>query len=160
VLEYLQRSDPKPNDMVALEQLIDDFTTATRRYAKKQMQWFRKSPEFIFVPVDLQRTDRVKETANKIALLSSMSREEFDRQLLPTTTEDRSQSLSQSAQTKRDNEEQGKKMKYYTPKRYILKQGSKEYAEIMQQADDCTQRMQRAAFAQKESDEIAVNELQ
>lgn len=156
VLEYLQRTDPKPNDYVALDQLIHDFTTATRRYAKKQMQWFRKSaPEFLFVPVDLQRTDRVKETAQTIAHLAGMSREEFDRQWLPsplTTTDDDDDPscqsrrwISQSEQTKRSNEEQGKKMKYYTPNRYLLKKDSKEYAEILRQADDCTQRMKEAA---------------
>ena len=39
-LEYLKRKDARPNDHEAFMSFIDNFATATRQYAKKQMQWY------------------------------------------------------------------------------------------------------------------------
>ena len=156
-LEYLQRSEPNYNDEPALEQFIDDFTTATRRYAKKQMQWFRKSQEFVFVPIDLMLTkeERVQEAAQWITELSYLSRLEFEAQLLPLTDNG---NPTISAKTKADNEAQGKKMKFYAPKRYILKRESTEYQEVMKQADKCTARIQQLVRMSEQANEITQKE--
>ena len=39
-LEYLKRKSARPNDHEAFMSFIDNFATATRQYAKKQMQWY------------------------------------------------------------------------------------------------------------------------
>jgi tRNA dimethylallyltransferase len=68
-LEYLLRTDAKMNDTDAFLSFVDDFATATRQYAKKQMQWFRKDPEFAFIPVDMQcnKSERVDQAAEYVS---------------------------------------------------------------------------------------------
>ena len=39
-LEYLKRKNASPNDHESFMLFIDNFATATRQYAKKQMQWY------------------------------------------------------------------------------------------------------------------------
>jgi len=87
------------NDGKAFGVYLDEFTTATRRYAKKQMQWFRKDDEFVFVPVrvggvkdenddDSQSlplppvVDRVEEACRRIRDMCVMERGVFERELL------------------------------------------------------------------------------
>eukprot|EP00531_Pseudo-nitzschia_arenysensis_P003947 CAMPEP_0116148598 /NCGR_PEP_ID=MMETSP0329-20121206/18462_1 /TAXON_ID=697910 /ORGANISM="Pseudo-nitzschia arenysensis, Strain B593" /LENGTH=483 /DNA_ID=CAMNT_0003644781 /DNA_START=318 /DNA_END=1769 /DNA_ORIENTATION=+ len=111
---------------------LNEFTTATRRYAKKQMAWFRKDKEFMFVPVNLQldKTDRVSASANAINRLCELSREEYETELFGG--ED-----YVSGKTKKQNEEQGKKMKFYTPERHILTLDSREYEDVLAEAIEC-----------------------
>jgi len=100
-LDYLYRSEAKSKDEEALDQYIEDFTTATRRYAKKQMSWFRKDDSFMFVPVQVlderKKGDdenevetkeatmlRVEKAAGIITEMCLLSREEYEKQLLMT----------------------------------------------------------------------------
>ena len=146
-LDYLvpsSASEPrKEGDQDAFQEFINEFTTATRRYAKKQMQWFRRDDDFVFVPVDLSLspTERVQKTAQEIARMIQLSRPDYDKE--------RCSESSLSAQIRRVNEEQGGKMKTYQFERHILKPGSKEADEALQIADLCSQRLQ-AKKARKE----------
>jgi tRNA dimethylallyltransferase len=135
-LDYLNREDAGGNEDEAFGAFLNDFTTATRRYAKKQMSWFRKDKDFLFVPVSLSATkkDRVGSAASAIQELCKLSREDYE-------TESSGES-SLSAQTKKRNEEQGAKMKLYQPERHILKPGSKELDAALVEATECTNRMQ------------------
>eukprot|EP00532_Pseudo-nitzschia_australis_P011166 CAMPEP_0168234852 /NCGR_PEP_ID=MMETSP0140_2-20121125/18499_1 /TAXON_ID=44445 /ORGANISM="Pseudo-nitzschia australis, Strain 10249 10 AB" /LENGTH=488 /DNA_ID=CAMNT_0008167697 /DNA_START=359 /DNA_END=1823 /DNA_ORIENTATION=- len=110
----------------AFEFYLHEFTTATRRYAKKQMAWFRKDKEFMFIPVSLKlnKSDRVDAAANAINRLCQLSREDYESELLGGDE-------FLSGKTKRENEAQGKTMKFYTPERHILTPGSKEYESVL-----------------------------
>ncbi|VEU42520.1 unnamed protein product [Pseudo-nitzschia multistriata] len=115
---------------------LNEFTTATRRYAKKQMSWFRKDKEFMFIPVSLKldKPDRVDAAANAINQLCKLSREDYEKELSGGDK-------YLSGQTKRENEAQGKTMKFYTPERHILIPGSKEYENVLTEAIQCRQRV-------------------
>jgi tRNA dimethylallyltransferase len=134
-LDYLERSDAKDEDEIAFQEFLDMFTTATRRYAKKQMQWFRKDSEFVFVPVavSIDQTARIDSTTETISHMISMSRESFDAM--------RESQNSVSALTRMENEMQGKQMKFYQTKRHVLKQDSVELALSLREADHCTNRI-------------------
>ena len=137
VLEYLKRPDAKPGDVDALDTFLNDFSTATRRYAKKQMQWFRKDADFAFVPVPLEATkaERVETAASRISDLCRMSRQEYEAELLP---KDSLNNVPASFQARLVNEEQGKKMKFYQLQRYKLEKGSLEFESLLKEADECT----------------------
>lgn len=147
VLEYLQRPDRKPGDVDAFDAFLNDFTTATRRYAKKQMQWFRKDNAFAFVPVSLQTTkeERVEIAASRISDLCRMSRKDYETELLPNDSPD---NVPASFQARQVNELQGKKMKFYQFQRYKLKRGSPEFESLLKEADECGVRVAEH-FAQK-----------
>ena len=140
VLDYLQRPNPQDNDSEAFEGFLNDFSTATRRYAKRQMQWFRKDNQFAFVPVDVQKdkSERVQEAATIIQEMCSLPRAEFEEELLDKTSGDK---VPRSAKAKQRNAEQGKGMKFYQFQRYVLKQGTPEYKDLLTQADRCTNRL-------------------
>lgn len=137
-LDYL--SKPSRGDMESedFDSFINDFTTATRRYAKKQMSWFRKDRDFMFVPVSLSeaKATRVAEAAAMIKEYCHMSRDEYEKELCSPD--------SSSSIAKKKNEEQGKQMKLYQFERHILKAGSKEYSECLSQAIQCQGRMQKS----------------
>jgi tRNA dimethylallyltransferase len=116
----------------AFEFYLNDFTTATRRYAKKQMAWFRKDKDFMFIPVSLKldKSDRVNVAANDINRLCKLSRADYESELLGGDD-------YVSGKTKRQNEEQGKTMKFYKPERHILTSGSKEYEDVLTEAIGC-----------------------
>jgi tRNA dimethylallyltransferase len=135
-LEYLLRQDVKDKDEDAFQEYVNLFTTATRRYSKKQMQWFRKDDKFVFVPVAIkdEKEKRVSEAAKAIQELVKLPREEFDRQCF---SED-----SVSAKTMKANETQAKGMKFYQFKRYLLKPGTSELANSLADADQCTNQLQ------------------
>lgn len=120
----------------AFEFYLHEFTTATRRYAKKQMAWFRKDKEFMFIPVSLKlnKSDRVDAAANAINRLCQLSREDYESELLGGDE-------FLSGKTKRENEAQGKTMKFYTPERHILTPGSKEYESVLTEAVECRERV-------------------
>eukprot|EP00536_Pseudo-nitzschia_multiseries_P001121 jgi/Psemu1/300558/fgenesh1_kg.14_\ len=120
----------------AFEFYLNEFTTATRRYAKKQMAWFRKDKEFMFIPVSLKldKSDRVDAASNAINRLCQLSREDYESELFGGDE-------YISGKTKRENEEQGKIMKFYTPERHLLTPGSKEYESVLAEAVDCRQRV-------------------
>jgi tRNA dimethylallyltransferase len=166
-LDYLKR-DIKDEDLIPnhnskeFQSYLDEFTTSTRRYAKKQMQWFRKDSRFMFVPVEVAEnsTSRVDTVAEIIKEMCIKSRKEFDMELIPfddptsakqrknvkkagASESDKLNHLPLSARTKILNERQGKNMKFYQSKRHLLLEGSEEYALVMKEADECTARMQR-----------------
>jgi len=113
----------------AFEFYLNQFTTATRRFAKKQMAWFRKDKDFMFIPVSLKfdKSDRVGAAATAINRLCQLSRAEYESELFGGDD-------YVSGKTKRQNEEQGKQMKFYKPERHILTSGSQEYENILTEA--------------------------
>jgi tRNA dimethylallyltransferase len=140
VLDYLQRPEAEPGDADAFDAFLNDFTTATRRYAKKQMQWFRKDDAFAFVPVSLEATkgERVEAAARMINDMCILSRRDYEEALLPVDTRGE---VPLSYQTRLTNEEQGKKMKFYQFQRYKLARGSHAFEFMLKQADECTARI-------------------
>ena len=139
VLEYLERPNPKDNDEEAFLEFLRNFTTATRRYSKRQMQWFRRDQDFVFVPVDTSMSDkseRIKMVAKEIEERIGMNREQFDAERL---LQDES---SPSFKMRKENEAQGKGMRTYQFERQILLPGSDELQKVLQEADECTHRMQ------------------
>ena len=135
-LEYLRRSEPKNNDADAFSSYLDSFTTATRQYAKKQMQWFRRDGKFMFIPVNLNlsKEERVTMSSNQVLHMCKLSRSQYDRELISPE--------SLSAKTISKNEQQAKGMKFYIGKRYKIIDGSDVYQRVMAEADHCTFRMQ------------------
>lgn len=149
VLEYLNRENAKLKDEEAFEKFLNDFTTATRRYAKKQMSWFRKDKKFVFIPVTLGDKDRVDSAANKIQELCEISREEYEKSLLE---EDADGNIPESYKTRIANEQQGKKMKFYKFKRYKLEKDSEEFKSQLDTADECTEKIM--ALRQSKEDSV------
>jgi tRNA dimethylallyltransferase len=139
-LEYLSRQDATDRDESSFYAFLDAFTTATRRYARKQMLWFRKDPTFMFVPVDVMKpkSNRVLEAAIEVDRMIRMPRDEYDLE--------RTANESVSEQTRRSTELQAKKMKTYQFQRYVLRTGSDELAAALAEADECTRRFQSDVF--------------
>lgn len=148
-LEYLYRERREEETEEELfESFLNDFTTATRRYAKKQMAWFRKDEEFVFVPVPLQlgKADRVDLVSRDIKAYCQMSREDYEKNL--------ESAESKSAQCKKENEGQGKAMKFYQFNRYILKPGSQEYMDALAEAVACRDRIRASLTKKRTIDEV------
>ena len=161
-LDYLRRKDAKRQDNAAFNAYVDEFTTATRRYAKKQMGWFRKDEEFMFIPVSMSKPsqERVDEAANSILQMCKTPRNEYERELLSQPPKAREipgsktkkskgatgidpDTLSLSAKTKLQNEKQGKDMKFYQGgKRYQIVEGTSERTKVMAEADASTATIQ------------------
>jgi len=148
-LEYLKRPNAKSNDTKAFLAYIDVFATATRQYAKKQMQWFRRDDDFAFVPVqmDIDKSDRVDNAAQIISDMCKLDLAGFKAALSSDSIPvddigDQSQQLQLSAQTKLDNELQGKTMKYFISKRVHLVDGSDALLKVLAEADECTKVVQ------------------
>ena len=154
-LQYLRREGARRNDIEAFTAFMDEFMSATRQYAKKQMQWFRRDDEFAFVPIQMNDTKdiRVSNAANIIAGLCQLRRDDFDMELrsssstlVPSSNDaddltnkrDEERQPSLSTQTKLDNEKQGKTMKFFISKRMHLVNGMAEFTRIMSEADRCT----------------------
>jgi tRNA dimethylallyltransferase len=143
VLDYFARggqvstadNEHSRSEEEAFEQFLFDFATATRRYAKKQMSWFRKDDNFLFVPVilEMEKEERLQATASEIQRLCQLSREDYEQE--------RDSETSSSSRSKQLNEEQGKKMKLYQPERHILKPGSNELEQSLAEALECTAQM-------------------
>ena len=131
-LDYLHREDTSQSEEEKFESYLDDFTTATRRYAKKQMSWFRKDKDFLFVPVSLalEKSVRLESAASAITEICHLSRKAYEN-LCNTET-------SVSAQYKKANEEQGKSMKFYQSERHILKAGTPELNRVRAEAIELT----------------------
>mmetsp|Transcript_22972 Transcript_22972/g.56605 ORF Transcript_22972/g.56605 Transcript_22972/m.56605 type:complete len:491 (-) Transcript_22972:998-2470(-) len=136
-LDYLSKESRENAESEDFDSFINDFTTATRRYAKKQMSWFRKDKDFMFVPVSLstEKATRVEEAAAMIQHYCRASRDDYEKELYSSD--------SSSSVAKKRNEEQGKKMKLYKFERHILKAGSEEYDECLSQAVQCQKRMRK-----------------
>lgn len=137
-LDYLSKPSRDGTESEDFDSYINDFTTATRRYAKKQMSWFRKDKDFMFIPVSLSapKATRVKEAADMMKNYCHMSRDDYEKELYALD--------SCSSIAKKRNEEQGKQMKLYQLERHILKKGSKDYDDCLSQAIQCQERMQKS----------------
>jgi len=154
-LDYLRRKDAKRQDNAAFNAYVNEFTTATRRYAKKQMGWFRKDEEFMFIPVSMSKPsqERVDEAANAILQLCKTPRNEYELELFSEPPKARetagsktkkskgatdvdTDTLSLSAKTKLRNEKQGKDMKFYQGKR------SDVPSKVIEEADASTAAIQ------------------
>ncbi|GKY99075.1 hypothetical protein MPSEU_000863200 [Mayamaea pseudoterrestris] len=136
VLDYLGRKGAKDNDYDAFLQFLEEFTTATRQYSRRQVQWFKKDEHFVFASVDLTREKsvRVHEAAAEIERMLGLSRDDFDAERLADE--------SHSAETRRKHEEQAKGMRTYIFHHHCLKPGSSELETVLKQADECTHRYQ------------------
>ena len=53
-IDYLTKDKEGKPEEAALKLFLEDFATATRRYAKQQMVWYRAQPEFVWLRWDLQ----------------------------------------------------------------------------------------------------------
>ena len=156
VLDYLSRDDPSENDAKAFVDFVEKFTAATRNYAAQQMKWYRKDPNFVFIPVGGSATDssetkeeRGVQIAKEIERLVQMPRDQFDE-------EERLSVQSTSAKTRERNLAQGKGMRVFQFKRSILIEGSSSLDEVMKEADLCTQNFQsrkRKAFGSPGNEE-------
>ena len=135
-LQYLEREDPKDGDQDAFQEYLNQFSTATRQYSKKQMQWFRKDQSFVFVPVAMEdsKAARVEQAAKAIEGMVRLSRDDYDQQCFAQD--------SVSTKTRKENEAQGKGMKFYQMKRYKLLPGTPELESALQEADRCTNQLQ------------------
>jgi tRNA dimethylallyltransferase len=127
-LEYLTDERDMESESERFSQFLNDFSTATRRYAKQQMAWFRRDKAFVFVPVnlDVEKSERVRAASDAIQRYCNMSRDEYERE--------RDSVESTSAVCKKLNEDQGSKMKFYQLKRNILNHGSLEFEAALSQA--------------------------
>ena len=135
VLDYLRRENPRSLDSETFASFFENFSTATRRYAKKQMQWFRKDSQFFFVPVDLSISsdERIRSSSSLILDACELGVEEFQTAL--------SDPNGVSALTRQSNEKQGKGMKVYAQRRKVLLEGSQELEEALRTSDICTDRL-------------------
>lgn len=149
-LDYLNREKVELNDSISFGRYLDEFTTATRRYAKKQMQWFRRDEKFMFVPVKLSdsSSERVQSTAKTIRDMCVLARDDFDKELAPLEQSSDKDSYSKSYETKRKNESQGKTMKFYIGKRHKLVEGTDVLKNVIAEADQCTSRIQSNVSSQ------------
>lgn len=138
VLQYFdtQQAPSRDQEEETFVGFLNNFTTATRRYAKKQMSWFRKDADFMFVPVEIDtpKSKRVENLASDIIKFCQMSREAYEKELKSLE--------STSAFCKKTNEEQGKGMKFYQFQQYLLKPGSEEFRTALSEALECRERMQ------------------
>lgn len=145
-LEYLCKrcgSEETETEEGLFENFLNDFTTVTRRYAKKQMSWFRKDEEFLFVPVPLEvsKDERVDAVSKDIEAYCQLSREDYDKIL--------GNDDSKSAQCKKENELQGKSMKFYQFQRHILKPGSQKYLDAFAEAVECRERIRNSRIMKR-----------
>lgn len=140
-LEYLQRPEATNDDHASLAAFIDNFATATRQYAKKQMQWFRRDDDFVFVPVrmDCGKEERASEAASIISNMCKLSVVNFEAEL---ASSDGEENIPLSARTKVENELQGKKMKFFMSKRTVLSEGSEDFSALLKEADGCMKMVQ------------------
>ena len=136
-LDYLQRENAVDGDDDSFQAYLEEFTGATRRYGKKQMQWFRKDDEFVFVPVTsaLGHADRIKSATKEIMRLINLTRNDFD--------EERTGTESLSSKTRANNEAQGKGMKIYQFKTQILHSGTRERLQSLGEADACVRTLRQ-----------------
>ena len=135
-LDYLHRENPGLDEEGEFNSFLAEFTAVTRRYAKQQMSWFRKDGGFMFVPVPsaAEKPERIDAATREIQRYLSLDRDAYDAELKGDD--------SLSAATIKNNEEQGKKMKYYHFDVQLLKSGTPELEKVLQEARECTQRIQ------------------
>jgi len=127
-IDYLSDDRDVESESGRFNEFLNDFTTATRRYAKQQMAWFRRDTSFVFVPVNLDITSnaRVEAALDVVQRYCDMTRDEYEHE--------RDSPKGDSAACKKRNEDQGPKMKFYQFKRCILTDQSIEFKNALSQA--------------------------
>jgi hypothetical protein len=93
----LLRPSPRRRDVASYVSFVKDFQASTRKYAKRQMQWYRKCPNVLFVEAG---AGAAEEIANHV----QVGREEFERRLR--------EGEGKSEMLKKTNEGQGPGMKH------------------------------------------------
>lgn len=81
VLEYLGNKDLPPKNFAAFAQFFSDFTSATRNYAKKQMNWYRKDEAFLFLRVQRQWPQPTSILVHELLACLVSSRSEYESTL-------------------------------------------------------------------------------
>mmetsp|Transcript_1091 Transcript_1091/g.3391 ORF Transcript_1091/g.3391 Transcript_1091/m.3391 type:complete len:430 (+) Transcript_1091:59-1348(+) len=62
----------------AFRAYLDNFMSATRQYARRQLQWFRNEPNFVWISVNTGDDNAPEACAREIMQLMELSREEHD----------------------------------------------------------------------------------
>jgi len=76
VIEYLTRPEPQEHDVDALKAFLRRFGTASRNYARSQVQWFLRDPSFVWIPANPSDPQAVaSEIAGRLALPAEAFRE-------------------------------------------------------------------------------------
>lgn len=134
-IEYLSKEGVKnkEEEAVALKLFLKDFATATRRYAKQQMVWYRAQPEFIWLRWNL--LDLAPALASLHASFKEDEMSHFERR----------RGGAQEA-LRKENMMEGKRMKAYTSK--ILEGLTGDKLEtLVRRATDCRAQVLAAAAA-------------
>lgn len=50
-IDYLTDEYLEPRDLLAFDNFLTAFSAATRNYAKRQVNWYRKDPAFLFLRI-------------------------------------------------------------------------------------------------------------
>jgi len=131
-LEYLTRPDAQPGDDDAFDAFLADFMTATRRYARQQMKWFRKDPQFLILPVPLDASPEaaVAHVTQEVIRHCAMNPTEFHNALNGPTARG----------AREANEAQGAEMRTFLPRLHHLGRGTPDRHRILAQADLWTAR--------------------
>lgn len=72
-IEYLCRPRYEELNIRAFDGFVKDFATATRNYAKRQMQWYRKDAAFLWLSID--RPDPAIHSSSDLAPYAQVARE-------------------------------------------------------------------------------------
>lgn len=88
------------------------------------------------------KEERVHQATQQIYEMCIKSRQDFELELIVENNNENdndssSTPLTISQQTKQNNAKQAKKMKFYKPTRYLLKQGSPELEQVLKEAELC-----------------------
>lgn len=135
-LEYLARKNAQPRDMDAFLSFVENFAAATRNYSTNQLKWYRKDPEFVFVPVP-EHLDQIKDdeacrgVAREIERLVQLPRDEFDNK-------ERLAPDSNSTMAKEHTLLQRKGMRFFQFTRRVLSDDSPALFKALDVADLCT----------------------
>ena len=130
-IKYLMREEPVEGDVTSYEAFVEEFKAASRRYAKQQMQWFRKEPRAMFVEVGEGGVEGVAATVQRIDSLRALGRSEFERLLEDPAGE--------NARVRAANVGQGKGMRTFMSEPVA----GKVVEELVRRGDKCTRRVRR-----------------
>eukprot|EP00188_Purpureofilum_apyrenoidigerum_P005748 Plantae.Rhodophyta-Purpureofilum_apyrenoidigerum.ctg7829.p2 GENE.Plantae.Rhodophyta-Purpureofilum_apyrenoidigerum.ctg7829~~Plantae.Rhodophyta-Purpureofilum_apyrenoidigerum.ctg7829.p2 ORF type:complete len:137 (-),score=28.62 Plantae.Rhodophyta-Purpureofilum_apyrenoidigerum.ctg7829:477-887(-) len=93
---------------------VQTFMSATRQYARRQLQWFRNEQIFMWMPIDVTRDDAAEACAQDIMWLLELPRKEYDELL----------ASCDQAQVRERCISEGKGMKKYISRKNLILPGS------------------------------------
>jgi tRNA dimethylallyltransferase len=82
-IEYLV-AEREDGSLAAFTEFLKDFAASTRNYARRQLQWFRRDPAFLWVRIDRgsgssdAAAEPYRQVADEVLHWLSAPREEFD----------------------------------------------------------------------------------